>query len=113
MDINPELSEKIQELQIIERNLQGFAMEKQSFQVELNEITNALTELSKSGDEVYKILGGLMIKSEKNSLSKDLNDKKKILELRISSVEKQEKSIEEKSDKLRKEINAKMIVKAK
>ena len=111
MEITQELSEKIQELQILERNLQSFSMEKQTLQVELNEIINATDELKKSGDEVYKMLGGLMIKANKESLSKELNEKKKVFELRVAAIEKQEKSTEDKTEKLRKDINDKITVK--
>ena len=111
MEITQELSEKIQELQMLERNLQAFSMEKQTLQVEINEISNALSELSGSGEEVYKILGGLMVKSEKKALEKDLNGRKKILDLRIDAIEKQEKSAESKTDALRAEINDKISAK--
>jgi prefoldin beta subunit len=112
MEINKEISEKIQELQIFERSLQTLSMEKQNLQVESNEISNALEELSKSGDEVYKILNGLMIKANKDSLSKDLSERKKLLDLRLVSIEKQESSSEEKAEALRNEINASFSVKA-
>jgi len=104
MDISPEVNRKIQDLQVYEQNLQSLLMQRQSMQVELNEISNALEELSKSGDEVYKILGGIMIKSEKKSLIGELQEKKKISEIRIQSIEKQEKSLEENSESLRAEI---------
>src|SRR3989338_73934 len=98
MEINKELSEKIQELQISERNLQAISMEKQTFQVEVNQINNAFDEIKKSAGDVYKILGGLMLHSSKETLNNELQERKKIIELRISSLEKQEKSIEERVD---------------
>ncbi len=105
MNIEPETNKKIQELQILEQNLQNLIMQKQSVQIELNESLNALEELKISDDEVYKVLGGIMIKADKNKLLNELNEKKKILDLRISSIEKQEKIIEGKTDLLRREIN--------
>jgi prefoldin beta subunit len=79
-------------------------MQKQTVQIELNEVQNALTDLKKTEDEVYKVIGGVMIRSNKADLLKELSEKQKILELRISSVEKQEKILEEKTGKLRKEL---------
>ena len=67
MNIEPETNKKIQELQILEQNLQNLIMQKQSVQIELNESLNALEELKISDDEVYKVLGGIMIKADKNS----------------------------------------------
>ena len=105
MNIDAETGKKIQELQILEQNLQNFLMQKQSSQMELNEIINALEFLSKSGEEVYKVIGGIMMKSDKLTLKKELEEKKKILDIRIHSAEKQEKIIEERTEKLRKEVN--------
>ena len=104
MKDSEENSKKIQELQILEGNLQVFLSQKQSFQIELNETNNALSELEDAKGEVYKILSGVMIKILKNSAVEDLGGKKRILEMRISSIEKQERILEEKTLKLREEI---------
>ena len=82
--------------------------QKQIVQVELQEIQNALGELDRTKDDVYRILSGIMIRTEKNTLKKELEDKKKLAELRISSIEKQEKSIEEKTTKLKEKISSVM-----
>ncbi len=104
MDIDEATGSKIQELQILEQNLQNQLMQKQTVQIELNEVVSALNDLKKTEDEVYKVIGGVMIRSNKADLLKELLEKQKILELRISSVEKQEKILEEKTGKLRKEL---------
>lgn len=108
MNFPKEIEEKVQELQVIEQNLQSFLMQKQTFQIELNEISNALEELKTAGDEVYRILGGIMLKSDKKKLSLELEEKKKVLNLRISSIEKQEKLIETRANKLKEDINSSM-----
>ena len=104
MNLNSEISQKIQDLQVLEQNMQSFLMQKQSMQVEMNESLNALEELKKSSDEVYRILSGIMIKSDKKSIISDLEEKKKVLEIRISTIEKQERIIEDKISKLRSDI---------
>lgn len=105
MNVHPEIAKKIQELQTLEQNIQGFLAQKQGLQVELQELQNALDELSKSSGEVYKILAGAMIKTTKDTLIKELNEKKKILEMRFQAFEKQEAILDDKSSKLRDEIN--------
>jgi len=97
---------KIQEIQILEQNLQNLMAQKQASQLELSETNNALEEVKKAKSDIYRILGNIMIKSKPQDLVKELEEKKKILNLRISSVEKQEKLIEEKHLDLRKEINS-------
>jgi len=95
---------KLQELQILEQNLQGILMQKQTFQIELAESQGALEELEKSGEEVYKIIGQLMIKSDKSKMKSELEEKKKMLELRIKTLENQEKISTEKLEELRGEL---------
>ena len=95
---------KVQEMQILEQNLQNLMFQKQAFQMELSETQAALREIENSGDEVYKIIGQLMIKSEKNKVKDELLNKEKIIELRIKSIEKQEDSFAEKLEELREEF---------
>ena len=106
MDQSKEIQEKIQELQILEHNLQSILAQKQSIQIELNEVENALNELKKTKDETYKVLSGIMIKADKNTLIKELEEKKKLSDLRISSIEKQEKLIEDKAMHLKEEVSS-------
>ncbi len=104
MNIDKETEKRIEELQILEQQLQKFLMEKQAMQVELNETENALGELNKTNDEVYKILGGVMIKSNKEELIKELKEKKKLFEIRISSIEKQEGLLSNKTEEMKREL---------
>ena len=94
----------MEELQVLEQHLQSFLAQKQIIQVEMQEVSNALMELGKTRDDVYKILGAMMIKADKDYLSKELEEKKKLAQLRINSIEKQEKNIELRIEKLNKEL---------
>jgi len=105
MDSNNSREQKVKDLQMTEQNVQNLSLQKQTSQVELNEINNALAEIEKTDDEIYKILGGIMIKTDKSALKKELGEKKKLLELRIQAIEKQEKLVSEKAKKLRSEIS--------
>lgn len=71
--------------------------------MELSETQSALNEIQKSTDDVYKIIGQMMIKSEKKKILEELENKEKIIQLRISSIEKQEDSTMGKIEKLREE----------
>ena len=95
---------KMQELQILEQNLQNILLQKQAFQMELRESEAALRELGRSGDEVYKIIGQLMIKTEKNQMKEELEEKKKIIDMRIKSLEKQEQILSEKFEEIQREL---------
>ncbi len=99
-----EKERKIQELQMLEQNLQQILLQKQAFQMELRETQSALKELEKSGEEVYKIIGQLMIRTDKKSMKEELSNKEKIIELRIKSLEKQEDVFSSKLEAMQKEI---------
>lgn len=108
MTLTKDAEKRIEELQILEQQLQHFLMEKQTMQVELNEAENAISELKKTNDEVYKIIGEVMLKSDKDKLIKELEEKKKILGIRINSVEKQEKLMSSKTEEIRTEIQTEL-----
>lgn len=104
MDIQKETQEKISQLQMLEHSLNNFASQRQNFQSQVLEIDNALAEMQNCKGKVYKITGNIMFESEKDSLSKELKEKKDILDIRIKSLEKQETALEEKAKKLQAEV---------
>lgn len=97
-------NKKIQEMQILEQSLQNILLQKQAFQMELSETETALKEIESSDDEVYKIIGQLMIKTKKETINSDLNEKKKILSIRLKNLDKQENSLNEQIEKIRDEV---------
>lgn len=96
--------QKIQELQLLDQNLQNLLMQKQAFQMELRETQSALKELEKSGEEVFKIIGQLLIRTNKEEMKGELVNKEKIIDLRIHSFDKQEKILSEKIEDIQKAV---------
>ncbi len=92
-----------QELQMLEQNLQNLLLQKQAFQFELIETQVALKELEKSEEEVFKMIGQLMIKTDKKSMKEELINKEKMIDLRIKGFGKQERALAEKFEALRRE----------
>lgn len=102
--MNPkEAKESIQRLQVMEQNVQALGMQKQQFQAQLFEIDGALKELE-SSPVGYKIIGGIMVSADKPALRAELDGKKEILEVRVQSLEKQEKQLHDKLKKLQEEV---------
>ena len=104
--MDSQLQEKIEVLRGLEMQLENMLMQRQTVQIELNESLNALEEVKNTKDDVFKILSGLMIRVDKEKAVKELEEKKKIAEMKVNSIEKQEKLLSEKADKLRKEITS-------
>jgi prefoldin beta subunit len=104
-NLDEETQAKIQEVQIMEQNLQQLLMQKQAFQMELNETDFALEELKTAEGEVFKIVGGqVIIKSSREKLQKELEHKKELINLRLKNIDKQEEEFAGYVEKLREEI---------
>jgi prefoldin beta subunit len=95
---------KIQEMQIMEQNLQNLLFQKQAFQMELAETESALKEIEKAGEDVFRIIGQLMVKADKKKVMDDLSKKKSVLDLRMKSIEKQESAFSKKIEELREDL---------
>lgn len=102
-NVNKESQEKIAQLQILEENMQQYSITRQNINAQILEIDAAIKELENK-DKAYKIVGTIMIEKSSQDLKKDLEDKKKILELRITSVDKQEEKLKTKFMDLQKEV---------
>src|SRR3989344_7988581 len=102
------MENKIAQLQMLEHNIQNLLMQKQTFQSQLIEVENALEELEKSKGKIYKVIGPIMVSSTKEDMQKELNSKKEVSELRITSIEKQEDQLKEKAAKLQAEVLSKI-----
>lgn len=107
-ELDKETQEKIQQLQGFEQTLHALLMQKQAFQMELTETENALTEITKSKDDLFKLVGNIMIKSDKKGLEEELKKKKDLLELRLKSIENQESDLTKNTEELKKEVMKKI-----
>jgi prefoldin beta subunit len=98
--------EKLQKMQFLEQNLQAVYMQKQTFQMEISETLSALGELEKTEEAVYKIVGQLMIKADKQKMIEELKEKETLLKTRADSLQKQEEQLSNEVKKLRDELVA-------
>ena len=65
--------------------------------------------MDKATGDVYKNVGSLMIKvNDKEAVKMDLEESKETLEVRIKSLERQEKNLREKYTEMQNTINAAM-----
>ncbi len=103
MDVPKEVEEKIEQLQLFEQNLQGLMLQKQALEMQFVEIGSALAELEKA-ESAYRIIGNVMVRAKKEDVQADLGAKKETADLRIKTIEKQEKLIRERASKLQKEV---------
>lgn len=108
MGSNGDLGKEIEELQVLESHIQNFLIQKQSIQMEVNEMDNALEEIKNSDGEVYKMVSGIMIKTEKVKIKKELEERKKSAQMKVNAIEKQEEILNKSASELRSKVNQKM-----
>ena len=107
--LDGETRASIQEIQMLEQNFEQLIQQKQLFNMEISETNLAISEIEKSDGDVFKLVGGqVIIKSSKEKLSTDLKHKKELLELRMKSIESQEKEFSERIEELRQKIMSKI-----
>lgn len=100
--MNADESQRVRELQFLEHTLQNILIQKQSLELERNELTNAITELASSTEDVYRVIGNIMVRATKPQLKKDIEEKQRVITSRLNAIEKQEAIIELKASELQK-----------
>ena len=93
----PWLQEQLMKLQQSQQNLQSIMNQKQHLEIEKAETEKALEELRKvaDGDSVFKYAGTVLIKSNKQELIDELEEKQEMAKTRATVIEKQETRVKE------------------
>ncbi len=107
-ELPPWLREQLSRLQQLQQNLQAIMMQKQQVELEIVEIERALEELKKmEGDNnsVYKGAGPLLIKTKKEDVLKELEEKKELSNTRVTVLGKQETRVKDNLKEVENKIN--------
>ena len=93
--IPPWLQEQIAKLQQTQQNLQMTVSQKQQLEFENIETEKSLEELKKVSDDdaVFKFAGTILVKSNKQTLLEDLEEKKELIKTRTTVLSKQEEKL--------------------
>ena len=110
MEIPQNLQEQLGKLQQSQQTLQVITSQKQQVEMELAEMDKALEELTKSPDDavLYQSIGMLLVKKTKDSILKDLSEKKELLNVRSSVLGKQEERIKTQFKELQQQLQTKL-----
>jgi len=95
--IPPWLQEQVARLQQLQQSLQAIMGQKQYLETEQLETERALEALKKAtdNDAVFKNVGSILIKSTKESLIAELEEKKELANTRVTVLSKQEARVQE------------------
>ena len=106
-EISPQLQNKIAQFQQMQQQIQVISSQKFQLEAQLRDTERAMAELEKAASDtpIYKTVGSLMVKAEdKESVSKELSEKKETLDVRIKALDRQEKHLMEKYQSLQQEL---------
>ncbi|HZD12800.1 MAG TPA: prefoldin subunit beta [Candidatus Binatus sp.] len=110
VELPPQLQEQLLRLQQLQQTLQAVASQKQQLEIEASETEKALAELEKLANEtpVYKSVGSLLLRSDRESLLKELKERKELLGTRVTVLGRQEERTKERLKELQEKLQEKL-----
>ena len=105
-DLPPQVQNQLKQMQQLQQQLEMLVQQRLQLDVRLRETENALEELNKLEDDslIYKTIGNLIIKADRETVLKELQEEKESSELRKKTLEGQETKIKEKLEELQTKI---------
>lgn len=107
-ELSPKVQNQIAQFQQLQQQLQAVLNQKFQMDAQLKEMQRTAEELNKSPEDavIYRSIGSLMIKAEnKESVLKEIEEDKETLEIRVKTVERQEKSLKDRYQVLQEQLN--------
>jgi len=104
--LSPQLRHQFAQFQQVQQQAQVLMTQRQQLELLLRETERALEELGKlqEGAAVYKSVGAILVKSEREELKKSLGEQKETLDLRIKTLERQEERVVQRLREMREKI---------
>jgi len=106
----PQIQQRLLRLQQLQQTLQGVMAQKQQLELQLTEVERAVNELEKLAETVviYKSIGALLVKSEKDKVTTELTERKELVKMRVDVLAKQEErlrtQVKELQEKLQRDL---------
>lgn len=106
--LSPQAQQLLIQLQTLQQQVQAIAIQKEGLSMQKMEIEMAQKELEKSkdADEVFKAIGPVLIKTSKKDMAKELSEKTETIELRLSTLAKQDEKLKEKAKETQNSLQA-------
>ncbi len=106
-ELPPQLQDQINRLQQLRSQVQMIVQQRQQIELKLREIDEALEELEKTDEKtpIYKSVGAVLIKTKgKSEIQSELKTDKESLELRKTTLDKQEGRSREKLNEMQSKV---------
>jgi prefoldin beta subunit len=110
VELPPQIQEQLARLQQLQQTLQAVSTQKQQLEIEGSETDRALAELDKLDDSavVYKSIGSLLVKSNRQTLITELKERKDLLGTRVTVLGRQEERTKERMKELQDKLQEKL-----
>ncbi|MFX1486996.1 MAG: prefoldin subunit beta [Promethearchaeota archaeon] len=94
-ELPPQMQQEILRLQQMQQQYELIAAQRNQSELQLRETERALTELENidADTTVYKSVGTLLIKVDRDPTKKELSDQKETLEIRVKTLKRQEEQL--------------------
>lgn len=107
MEVSEEVRGMIMQFQAYQQHSQMIIGQKDATKAQLMEIDRTIEELEKAGDrEIYKSVGPILIKTTEDDMKKELAEKKEMLEIRLKTMDAEDKKTKEKIKDLQEKIQS-------
>jgi len=109
-ELPPQVQEDLLRFQQLQQTLQAVVSQKQQLEMDMSETDRALSELEKVTGEspVYKSVGSILVKADKEALLTELKEKKELLNTRVTVLARQEERTRERIKDLQQKLQEKL-----
>jgi prefoldin beta subunit len=109
-ELPPQVQEELVRLQQLQQTLQAVVSQKQQLEMDMTETDRALTELEKVTGEtpVYKSVGSILVKADKQVLLSELKERKELLNTRVTVLGRQEERTRERIKDIQQKLQEKL-----
>jgi len=108
-EISPQLQNQIAQFQQVQQQLQNVTTQRIQMDAQRKEMERTVAELDKASGDVYRSVGSLLVKvDDKAAVKAEITESMETVEVRIKSLERQEKQLREKFQSLQETLNKAM-----
>ncbi|PKL59875.1 MAG: prefoldin subunit beta [Methanomicrobiales archaeon HGW-Methanomicrobiales-4] len=104
--IPPKIQNQINMLQQLQQQLQTVLSQKNQYELAAQEARRAVEELTDAADDaaVYMTIGTIVVQKPRAEIIEKLQEKSETFDVRIKSIGRQEKTLQEKFEKLQAQV---------
>lgn len=109
-ELPPQVQEELVRLQQLQQTLQAVISQKQQLEMDMTETDRAVAELEKIVGEtpVYKSVGSILVKADRQTLLSELKERKELLNTRVTVLGRQEERTRERVKDIQQKLQEKL-----